>query len=106
MGEEINELLREISEKLDQLIVLARLEKMDAIKRLSEKVRKNPVLSKIVELSKENLSSSELKRKVAQATRKSEPRVEQCIYKLVDDGVLVPVRKGREIYYKNSGLLR
>ena len=105
MAQENIELLKEISHKLDQLIVLTKMARREEINKLREKVKKDPVLSEIVKLSDGSLPSSQFKSNVAKAVNKSESLVEKGIYELEDDGVIVPTRKGREIYYINSGLI-
>jgi len=98
-------LLKEISHKLDQLIVLTKMGRQEEIKNLKEKVKKDPVLSEICKLSDGDIPSSQVKVIVSKATNKSQATVEKKIYELLDDAVLVLTRKGREIYYVTSGLI-
>lgn len=98
-------LLKEIAHKLDQLIILSKMGSQEEIRRLKEKVSKDPVLSEIRKLSDGTLPSSEFKGKVAKAANKSESLVEKGVYELIGDGVIVATRKGREIYYVTSGLI-
>jgi len=98
-------LLKEISHKLDQLIVLTKMGSQEEIKKLKEKVSRDPVLSEIRKLSDGTLPSSEFKGKVAKAVNKSESFIEKGVYELIGDGVIVAMRKGREIYYVSSGLI-
>lgn len=98
-------MLKEISHKLDQLIALTKMGSQEEIKKLKEKVSRDPVLSEIRKLSDGTLPSSEFKCEVAKAVNKSESLVEKVINELVADGVIVPVRKGRGIYYVTSGVI-
>lgn len=97
--------LSEISHKLSQLIVLTKMGRQEEISKIIAKVRKDPTLSEIRKLSDGTVLSSQIKSTVSKATGKSESLVEKKIYELVDDGVIIPIRKGREIYYIDSGLI-
>jgi len=103
--EDIVILLNEISCKLDQLIILTKMGRQEEIRKIRERVKGDPILNKIRKLSDGNTSSSQIKSSVSKATSKSEALVEKKIYELVDDGILIPIRKGREVYYIDSGLI-
>jgi hypothetical protein len=98
-------LLKEISRKLDQLIILTKMGRQEEIRKIAANVRGDPILGEIRKLSDGTVLSSQIKSMVSKATSKSESLVEKKIYELVDDGVIVPIRKGREIYYIDSGLI-
>lgn len=103
MSEEVK-LLKEISRKLSQLIVLAKLSNSEFIEETKKEIRKDKVYHKIMELADGSLGSTELKQKVMTLAKVSKPTVERRMSELVEKGALTPTRKGREIYYENSGL--
>jgi len=98
------ELLKEISHKLSQLIVLTKLSNGKIIDDIKSELKKDPVAQAILTLADGNLSSAQLKEKVAQNTNMSEKTVQRRILDLVEKGVLTPIRKGNEMYYENTGL--
>lgn len=98
------ELLKEISRKLSQLIVLTRLSNSKIIAETKEELKKDPVSQALFSSVDGALSSSQLTEKVAKQTNKSERTVQRRIAELIERGALTPVRKGNEIYYENSGL--
>jgi predicted transcriptional regulator len=50
------------------------------------------------------LTSSQIKEKVAAQTKVSEKTVERRTNELVEKGVLIAMKRGKEVYYSNSGL--
>lgn len=103
MSEEI-ELLKEISRKLSQLIVLTKLSNSKVIEDTKQEIRKDKVSKTILDLADDSLGSSQLKQKVIDLTKVSNATVERRISELVEKGALISTRKGREIFYENSGL--
>ncbi|MDD2665529.1 MAG: hypothetical protein PHD13_01925 [Methanocellales archaeon] len=104
MDNENIEILKEISYKLDQLIVLFRLGSRDEIERFKKDLKKDKVFLKILDYADGSLSYSELTKKVADETGFAEITVKQKLSTLKDMGVLISKRKGRESYYENTGL--
>ena len=102
-SEEI-ELLREMSRKLDLLVTLLKLSNRDVLERFKKEVRKDRVATKILELADEPITYSDLVRKVATETGAAEITVKRKISRLKEMGFLMSRRKGREVYYENSGL--
>lgn len=98
------ELLKEISHKLSQLIVLTKLSNSKVIAETKEEIRKDPVSRALLDLADGTLSSAQLKDKVIQQTNTSEATVKRRISDLTEKGALISTRKGKEIYYENSGL--
>jgi DNA-binding transcriptional ArsR family regulator len=98
-------LLREISFKLTQLLALFKLTNRDIIRKAKEEITNDPVSSKVLELADGTLSAISFKQKIANETKVSEKTVERRISELLDMGALFTIRKGREIFYENSGLL-
>ena len=104
MPDENTKLLKEISHKLDQLIVLFKLRNRDEIERFKKGLKKDKVFLKILSYADGSLSYSELTKKVADETGFAEITIKQKLSSLRDAGVLISKRKGRETYYENSGL--
>jgi hypothetical protein len=100
------ELLQDISDKLNQLIVLTRLANSKAIAGFKEEIDKDPVFRAVLDLADETLSSAELKQKVKEQTNVSEGTIKNRIAVLMEKGGLTAVKKGKEIYYGDSGLYR
>lgn len=105
MSKDSTSLLEEISNKVSQLISLTRLANSDLIRKKKEEVNKDLVCVRILELSDGTLPSNQFKQKISTETNVSEKTVQRSISELIDVGALIAVRKGREIYYQNSGLL-
>jgi len=101
-----SELLQNIIEKLNQLIALTRLANSKAIADFKEEIGKDLVFQATLDLADGTLSSAELKEKVKEQTRVSEGTIKNRIAVLMEKGGLIAVKKGKEIYYDNSGLFR
>ena len=99
MPDEIT-LLKEISKKLSQLIVLFRITNRNEI----DEIKKDKVSRSILELADGSLPAKSLKEKIRQSARVSEKTVARRIYELADKGALIVNRKGNENFYENSGL--
>ena len=97
-------LLKEISQKLSQLIVLTKLSNSKLIEEVKKEIRKDKVCRKILDLSDGSLGSSQLRQNVTTSIKVSDKTVQRRISYLVEKGALIPIRKGREIFYDNSGL--
>jgi len=98
-------LLEEISQKLNQLVSLFKLANRDIIRKVKEEIDKDPVSTKVLELSDGTLSAVPFKQKIANETNVSEKTVERRVSELIEMGALVTIKKGKEIFYQNSGLL-
>lgn len=103
MSDEIT-LLKEISRKLSQLIILFRMTNRKEIDEIKKEIRKDKVARSILEFADGSLPVKSLKEKVSQSTKVSEVTVRRRIYELVDKGALIVNRKGNENFYENSGL--
>ena len=98
------ELLREISRKLSQLIVLTKLSSSKFIEETKNEIRKDKVCRILLDLADGSLGASQLKQKVMAATKVSEDTVERRMSLLIEKGGLTPKKIGREVFYENSGL--
>lgn len=103
MTEEL-EILKEVSHKLDQLIILTKLNSLDLIKKYKTKIRKDKVFAKISDSSDGSLNYSELCEKVSNELGVAEITVMKKVSELKEMGFLVTERKGRKVYYNTSGL--
>jgi len=97
-------LLREISRKLSQLIILFKMTNQEKIDEIGKQIKKDKVAGSILEFADGSLSVKSLKKKVSKLTRVSEKTVKRRIYELAEKGALIANRKGKENYYENSGL--
>jgi len=98
-------LLKEISLKLTQLLSLFKLVNKDIIRKAKEETNKDVVSAKVLEFADGTISAIPFKQKIANETKVSEKTVERRISDLVEMGALITIRKGKEIFYQNSGLL-
>lgn len=98
------EILREISRKLDQLIILTKLSNLDIIEKYKIKVRGDQVSARILDYSDGSLSYSELCKRISEELGVAEITVKRKISELREMGFLVGERRGRQVYYLNSGL--
>jgi DNA-binding transcriptional ArsR family regulator len=97
-------ILKEISNKLDQLIILTKLNSLDIIKKYKVAIRRDTIAAKILDYSDGSLSYSKLVEKTSKEFGVAEITVMKKISELRDMGFLVTERKGREVYYDKSGL--
>ena len=97
-------LLREISRKLSQLIVLTKLSNSKSIEETKKEIRKDKVCQALLDLADGALGATQQKQKVMAIAKVSQDTVERRIYLLVEKGELIPNRKGRVTFYENSGL--
>jgi DNA-binding transcriptional ArsR family regulator len=96
--------LKEISNKLDQLIILTKLNSLDVIKKYKVAIRRDKIAAKILDYSDGSLSYSKLVEKASKELGVAEITVMKKISDLKEMGFLVTERKGREVYYDKSGL--
>ena len=85
--------LKEISDKLSQLITLTRLANSQAIADFRKEIAKDPIFQSIMDLADETLSSSELKTKVNEETKASESTIKGRIATLMEKGALLATRE-------------
>ena len=103
MSEQL-ETLKEISRKLDQLIILAKLGNLDIIAEYKSKIRGDKVFGKILDFCDGSLSYSDLCEKVSKELGVAEITVMKKISELKEMGFLITERRGRKVYYDTSGL--
>lgn len=105
MSEDMIQSLNEISKKLDRLIALMRLSNLAQIDDYRKQLSKDKVYLKILEFSDGLLTYSDMSKKVAEELGVAEITVKKKIAELREMGLLLTIRKGREVFYENSGLL-
>ncbi len=98
------ELLEEISNKMDQMIILLKLSNRNELKAFEKEIKRDKVSSRILELADGTLTYSNLSKKIAEEMKVAEITVKKKISTLREMGFLITRREGREVYYENSGL--
>jgi DNA-binding transcriptional ArsR family regulator len=98
------ETLKEISRKLDQLIILTKLSNLDIIAEYRKRIRGDKVAAKVLDYSDGSLSYSDICDKVSNELGVAEVTVRKKITNLKEMGFLVTERRGRQVYYDTSGL--
>jgi DNA-binding transcriptional regulator PaaX len=98
------DILKEISHRLDQLIILTKLNSMETIEKYKAMVRGDKVSSKILDYSDGSLSYSDLCEKVSKELGVAEITVRKKVSNLKEMGFLVTEREGKRVYYTTSGL--
>lgn len=96
--------LKEISRKLDQLIILTKLGNLNIIAEYKTRVRGDKVFGKILDYSDGSLGYSELCEKISKELGVAEITVMKKVSELKEMGYLVTERRGRKVYYDTSGL--
>jgi len=105
MSDQSNEILIEISEKLDTLISLTKIANRDRLEQYRKQISNDKVYSKIMEKLEESLTYGALSKQVADELTIAEITVKKKIAELKEMGLLKTVKKGREVYYEKSGLV-
>jgi len=97
--------LAEISRKLGQLIVLLKLSNRATLEDYKKQLERDKVYTRILEISDGSLSYSDISKKISEELGVADITVKKKIAELKAMGLLIASRKGREVYYENSGLL-
>lgn len=105
MNDENTELLKEIAHKFDQLIALWKLNNREVLEKFKKELKEDKVYSKILEYADGSITYSDLSKKVEDEVGVAEITVKRKLSTLKDRKILITKRKGREVYYENSGLL-
>jgi len=98
------EILREISHKLDKLIILAKLSNLDTIAKYKARIRSDKAYGKILNYSDGSLSYSELCERVSKELGVAQITVMKKVSELREMGFLVTKRRGKQVYYATSEL--
>ena len=105
MSEENTKLLKDISRKLDQLILLMKLSNRTTLENIKKKIKRDKVALKILEYADGSLSYSVISKKVSEELGVAEITVKKKLAELKEMGALMPVRRGKEVYYESTGLI-
>ena len=97
-------LLKEISRKLSQLIILFKMTNQEKIDEFRKEIKADNVARSILDFADGSLSVKSLKDKVVKSAKVSEKTVRNRIYELIYKGALIVNRKGNENFYESSGL--
>jgi biotin operon repressor len=100
-----NEKLVEISRKIDQLIILLKLSNRAILNEYKKQIELDKVYTRILEIADSSLSYTDIAKKLHDDLGVAEITVKKKIAELRSMGFLIAIRKGREVYYENSGLL-
>ena len=103
MSEELRT-LKQISQKLDQLIILTKLSNLETIEKYKIKIRGDKVAARVLDYSDGSLNYSELCEKVSKELGVAEITVMKKVSELKEMGFLITERKGRQVYYATSEL--
>ena len=95
ISDKLDKLIVLFSYKLDQLIVLLKLSNRDILNQLKKEIQGDCVSARILELADGTLTYSDLLKKIT---------VKRKISRLREMGFLITRREGRQVYYENSGL--
>ena len=102
MSEDVT--LKDVVNRLDQLIVLWKLANRAVIRKTKEEIMKDPVSKEILNLADGTREYTALAEEVSQATGKSPRTVKTRISELSENGAIFGVRKGVKVYYQPTGL--
>ena len=105
MASEEVKYLRSIAKKLDLLIAINRLSNKSSLDAFKKELKNDKVASKILELADGSISYSALAKRVSEETGAAEITVKKRVSDMKENGILTPIRRGKEVYYENSGLL-
>jgi len=104
LSEENTRLLKDISRKLDQLIILMKLSNRTTLEDIKKKIERDKVALKILECADGSLSYSAISKKISEDLGVAEITVKKKISELKELGILISTRRGKEVYYENSEL--
>jgi DNA-binding transcriptional ArsR family regulator len=105
LSEENIKVLRDISKKLDQLIILMKLSNKATLEDVRKKIERDKIVLKILESADGSLSYSTMSKKISEDLGVAEITVKKKISELKELGILMSVRRGKEVYYESTGLL-
>jgi DNA-binding transcriptional ArsR family regulator len=105
MSQKESEQLAEISRKLDQLIALLKIGSRKTLEEYKRQLQQDKVYLRILEITNSPLSYSDIVKRSHEELGVAEITVKKKIAELKAMGLLIAIRKGREVYYENSGIL-
>lgn len=96
--------LKDISHKLDQLIILTKLSNREIIAKYKTRIEGDKVYAGIMNFSDGSLTYSDICKKVSVELNVAEITVKKKVAELKEMGFLVSERRGKQVYYLQSGL--
>jgi|Deesub1362A_J573_1020465.scaffolds.fasta_scaffold00078_13 predicted transcriptional regulator len=96
--------LKDVVDRLDQLIVLWKLTHQEMIEKVRKEIEKDLVSMKILELADGTKEYTVLVEEVAKVTGKSTRTVKGRISELAGKGVIRGIRKGGKVYYQPTSI--
>ena len=104
MSEE-TEILERIEARISQLVILTKLMNSKALDEARHELQSDKDYMKILEVCGEPTSFNNILSRVSADTGVSRRTVQSKLSHLKSKGVLLSSRRGREVYYFDSGLL-
>ncbi len=102
MSEKIS--LKDVVDRLDQLIILWKLANRSIIQKFKEDITKDPISRKILDLADGSRDYTTLAEEVSQATGKSSRTAKGRISELSEKGAIRGIKKEGKVYYQSTGL--
>jgi len=103
MNEEVT--LKDVVQRLDQLIALWKLTNRDLIRKIKNEIMKDEISRKILELADGSREYTLLAEEVAKLTGKTSRTVKSRIAELSEMGIIRGTRKKGKVYYETTGVL-
>lgn len=104
MSQEELQVLKSIDFKLDQLILLMKMSNRQELNETKRQLQQDRQYASILEICAQPTAYGDIVNQVVPATGISERTAKSKIAQLRELGVLVSSRRGREVYYVDSGL--
>jgi len=105
MSQKESEQLAEIAKKLDQLIALLKIGNRKILEEYKRQLQRDKVYARIIEITNSPLSYSDIVNRLHDELGVAKITVKKKIAELKAMGLLIAMRKGREVYYEDSGIL-
>lgn len=102
MSEEVT--LKDVVDRLDQLIVLWKLANRSVILKIKEEIMKDSVSRKILDLADGSRDYTNLAEEVSKTTGKSDRTAKGRISELSEKGAIRGIKKEGKVYYQSTGL--
>jgi DNA-binding transcriptional ArsR family regulator len=90
---------------LNQILSLLKIANKKTLDEARSKIQGDKTAAKILELCSQPISYMELAKQVAVQTGVAEITVRRRISELKESGILVTNRRGKEVFYTDSGLI-
>jgi predicted HTH transcriptional regulator len=98
-------MLQKISDQLDMLISLSKLAYADKIDEVKKEIAEDEVMTKILEVISEDLTTGDLVSVVGAQVKQKERTIRSRLSDLVGKGVLKVEKVGAKSFYRSTGLI-